>query len=277
VNFDAATAVRPTSGGGYLAELDPQWSIGGRPHGGYLLAVLGRAAGSALAAAGAEHPHPWAGSAHYVSSPAAGPAEIETELLRVGRSASQLRARLSQGGRTRVEALFTMGRLEPSDQPWWVDEPAVELPPLAECVHLPAPGPGIGVELAIHQVVDQWLDPACLGFASGRPTGRPEMRGWLGFADGRAPDPLGLLMALDGLPPATLELGTTGWVPTLELTCYIRALPQPGPLRVRQRARLVQSGYVDEVCDIWDSSGRLVGQASQLAGVRLSGPPAGQA
>jgi hypothetical protein len=39
---------------------------------------------------------------------------------------------------------------------------------------------------------------------------------------------------------------------------------------VRQRARLVESGTVDESCDVWDSRGRLVAQATQLAGIRTS-------
>ena len=44
---------------------------------------------------------------------------------------------------------------------------------------------------------------------------------------------------------------------------------------VRQRARLVQADLVDEVCHVWDSRGRLVAQATQLAGVRVGGafPP----
>jgi hypothetical protein len=40
---------------------------------------------------------------------------------------------------------------------------------------------------------------------------------------------------------------------------------------VRQRALLVQADLVDEVCHVWDSRGRLVAQATQLAGVRVFG------
>ena len=54
--------------------------------------------------------------------------------------------------------------------------------------------------------------------------------GLLRFVDGRDPDPLALLYAVDALPPATFDLsGTTGWVPTLSLTAYVRAPPAPGP------------------------------------------------
>ena len=56
---------------------------------------------------------------------------------------------------------------------------------------------------------------------------------------------------------------------------YVRGVPAPGPLMVRQRARLVQAELVDEMCHVWDSRGRLVAQATQLAGVRVgaASPP----
>jgi hypothetical protein len=49
----------------------------------------------------------------------------------------------------------------------------------------------------------------------------------------------------------------------------VRRVPAPGPLYVRHRARLVEADIVDEACDVWDSRGRLVAQATQLAGVRV--------
>ena len=75
--------------------------------------------------------------------------------------------------------------------------------------------------------------------------------------------------ALDSFPPATFDIEMTGWVPTLELTTYVRGVPAPGPLRVLQQARLVRDGRLDEACFVWDSAGRLVGQATQLAMIRL--------
>ena len=74
---------------------------------------------------------------------------------------------------------------------------------------------------------------------------------------------------MDAFPPATFDIEFSGWVPTLELTVYIRALPAPGPVRVLQRAELIDALRVDESCYLWDRSGRLVAQGRQLAGVRL--------
>ncbi|HET6949582.1 MAG TPA: thioesterase family protein, partial [Acidimicrobiales bacterium] len=197
------------------------------------------------------------------------------EVLRRGRGMSQVRARLVQSGTTRVDATFTCGRLDPDTRPWWGGAPAPGLPPRDEIEEGRVAGPG-GLTLPIRQHVDIRLDPATAGFALGGPAGVGELRAWFGFVDGRAADPLALLLAVDSLPPATFDLaGTTGWVPTLSLSAYVRALPAPGPLVIRQRANLVERNLVDEVCEVWDSRGRLVAQATQLAGVRTSGGGAG--
>ena len=275
--FDSVTAVTPSDGrqssGAYDMAVDPDWTIGGRPNGGYLLATMARAARSALASAeGPDHPHPVTATAHYLTPPSPGAAEVHTEVLRRGRRMSQVRARLEQRGSPSVEAVFTLGRHDPDAEPWWTDLEAPRLPPIDECVRAQGVGPG-GVELAIMNQVHVRLDPETAGFTAGRPSGTAEVRGWLAFADGREPDPLALLYAADSFPPATLELATLGWVPTLELTVYVRGVPSPGPLIVRQRARLVQAELVDELCHVWDSRGRLVAQATQLAGVRVGGAP----
>ena len=107
-----------------------------------------------------------------------------------------------------------------------------------------------------------------MGWAVGRPSRVGELRGWLALDDGREPDPLFLLTVVDAFPPASFDLGLSGWVPTIALTAYVRALPAPGPLIVRQRARHVAGGRVDEDCDVWDSAGHLVASGYQLAGVR---------
>src|SRR6266508_692377 len=75
-DFDVATAVVP-AGDGFTASVDPGWTIGSRPNGGYLLALATRAA---LAVTG--QPHPLAVSAHFVAPPSLGPADLEVHLLR---------------------------------------------------------------------------------------------------------------------------------------------------------------------------------------------------
>jgi hypothetical protein len=113
------------------------------------------------------------------------------------------------------------------------------------------------------------LEPDSMGFTSGRPSGRGELQGWLALPEDEAFDATSLVFAVDAFPPATFDIEFSGWVPTLELTVYVRALPAPGPVRVLQRAHLIDGGRVDESCFVWDTSGRLVAQGTQLAGIRL--------
>lgn len=273
-SFAEATAVnRRADGSGYDIDLDPGWAIGDKPNGGYLTATLARAAVLEAARAGVDHPHPLAVSTTFLRAPDAGPAAVEVTVLRAGRGASQLQATLRQHDRLCVTALLTLGTLT-DDAAWWDDLPVPDLPSIEDCLLLPDTSP-VGVPIHLMRNVHERLDPSTLAWGAGKPAGRGELRGYAAFADGTPWEPLSVLLALDCYPPATFDLGTAGWVPTLELTCYVRGVPAAGPLRVRQRAQLVQGSRVDEVCEVWDSSGRLVGQATQLAGVRTpDGPPA---
>jgi hypothetical protein len=245
----------------YDVELEASWSIGTKPHGGYLLSTM---AGLAL---DDDHPHPMAISAHYVQSPDAGPATVDVERLRTGRSVSSSRIRLAQDS-IRVEALLTAGLLSPdADITWSSGEPPM-LPPVEDCPRAPAEGP-TGLRVGQLDHCDLRLDPATAMWAVGAPTGRPEVRAWIRRDDGNDPSLLDLIVFADALPPVTFDLGLMGWVPTLELTVLIRALPAPGWIRAVQKGRLLQGGWLDEECELWDSEGRLVAQARQLAGYRV--------
>lgn len=268
--FDRATAVQAVGEDRFVCDLDPGWTVGPKPNGGYLLAVAARAASEALAARGNGHRDPLASTAHYLRAPDPGPAELHTDVLRQGRRASQVRAVISQGGKVCVDVAVTVGTLpEQPPAPWWSGLTPVALPPIEACAPIPAHREGMAFTVAIMDRVDLRMDPAVLGFASGAPGGGGEVRGWISLADGRPVDPLALLFLVDALPPATFELAATGWVPTLSLSAYVRARPAPGPLRISQRAQLVADDRVDEVCEVWDSSDRLVAQATQLAGIRI--------
>jgi len=262
--FDLATAVEALSPGRYRAQLSPGWAIAGTTHGGYLLAVATRAA---MEQAAPGHDHPIAVSAAYPERAPSGPVEIEVELLRSGRSTSVLRSRLVADGTVRLEALVTAGRLD--GDLLHSGPPSPAMPPEADCpVAPPVMGP------LLDRLVER-LDPATTGFATGQPAGIGELRAWVRFADGREPDPLSMTLFGDCLAPPTFDLPQVqlGWVPTLQLSVFVRAVPATGPLVIRTVARSVGSGAVDETCDIWDATGRHVAVAHQLAAVRPATQP----
>ena len=80
-----------------------------------------------------------------------------------------------------------------------------------------------------------------------------------------------MLFAGDALPPATLPLGSSGWVPTVQLTSYVRRVPKSEWLRGRRLAVVIADGLVDERCELFDETGQMVASSSQLAMVRLPG------
>ncbi len=270
LSFDAATEVRPTGDPDlFETEVHELWTVGDKPNGGYLLALLGRAA---LIAGRGDGDPDWevvSSAITYLGPPRLGPASIHTTLLRRGRSAAHVRAVLVEGGADLVDAVFVLGALPAAS----VRYDAIELlraPDPEHCVRLPPRMPG-GVHVGIMEVLDLRLDPDTMPLADPHPPAdaRAELRGWSRFADGRDPDPLSLLFAVDAIPPATFRIGSTGWVPTLQMSAYVRARPAPGWLGIRMTANLVVGGMVDETCILWDSRGQVVAQSTQLARLRF--------
>lgn len=261
--FAAATVVERVADGRFAAEIDPAWSIGGVPNGGYLLAILARAA-----LAESTDADPLAISGHFTRPPAFGPAEVHVELVKRGRQVSTVRATLWQDGKARLDTLISTGRLpEPDPTLAYDDRPAPQLPEPGAC---PRSEHGV-LPVALLDVVEQRLDPATSPFKLGdggvetAPSGTPELRGWIRLADGADPDPVFLALACDAFPPTVFNLGAFGWAPTVELTLLLRGRPAPGWLRCETSTGSVSGGWFDEGCRLWDSTGRLVAQSRQLA------------
>ena len=147
-----------------------------------------------------------------------------------------------------------------------------QLPPPGECAG-PEAAPADSRKRA--PLLDRFelrLDPATAGWAVGAPSGHGLIQGWFRLPDGRQPDPLMLLLAVDALPPVSLDLGIRSWAPTLELTVHVRAWPAPGWLRLKHSTRNFAHGYLEEDAEVWDSTDRLVAQSRQLARVSAARP-----
>ncbi len=280
--FDEGSAVTARVGepGVYDSVLGEGWRIGGGVNGGVLLAIAGRALGTELGTADGDrpaHPDPLAISAYYLSPGVPGPATVRTSVVRRGRAVSTGQASLLQddgagGELERVRFLATYGDLESVDGDITTSAAPPDLPPPDRCVSAAQAPPDFLKHASLLQRLDMRLDPATTGWAVGKPSGNGVIRGWLRMADGREPDPLLLLLAVDALPPVAFELGLPGWTPTLELTAHVRARPAPGWLRVSLTNRTLAGGFLEEDAEVWDSEGRLVALSRQLARASVPAP-----
>ena len=210
-------------------------------------------------------------SAHFLRPPAVGAADAAIEVLHEGRTVSTVRASLRQDGQTCVEALVTLGHLDGTSAVWRGDIDAPAVAPLADCTRVIAVTEAF--EVPLMDQLDLRLDPGSMGWTVGSPTGRGEHVGRLALLDEPGFDPLSLLVAVDAFPPATFDVEVSGWVPTIQLSAYVRARPADGPVVVRHRAQVIAQGRVDESTTVWDRNGAVVAQATQLAGIRLGSRP----
>ena len=273
--FDHALALRSGSRPGQrYAGFDDLWRIGNGVHGGLLLA-LGAAA--LRAELDGRHPDPVAFSAVFPTASVPGDVTLESDVLRAGASLSQAQVRLLQpaadGGdlaeRMRAVALF--GDLGKRAEPVLKTAAAPAIPAPDECV-----GSDGAIDFLAHStLLDRMeirLTPQTAGWAAGQPSGAGVLHGWVRFSDGREPDVLAVLWALDAMPPVAFDLGLYGWTPTLEFSAHLRAHPAPGWLQVELTTQTVVGGLMEEDARIWDSTGRLVGQSRQMCGWRVPPP-----
>ena len=97
-------------------------------------------------------------------------------------------------------------------------------------------------------------------------SGTATVRGWFEFGDGRPVDTLGLLMIADAFPPPVFNIPVPrAWVPTIELTVHVRAVPVGTRVACVFRSRIIQGGLVEEDGEMWDQAGNLVAISRQMA------------
>ncbi len=262
-----AAAVEPSGPGRFAVELSPLYTVGDHPHGGYLQCLVANGALAAASAEGGSHLHATSVSTNFVNAPTVGPGELRVEVRRIGRGVSFVYAALYQESELSLESLVTLGSLREAGAARYQGARPVEFAALERSASWAGTD-----EFAITRVLDVRLDPSTSGWWEGQRSNQAEIRAWLRLDDGEASwDAWSVLFASDALPPATLPLGSSGWVPTLQLTSYVRRPPTSEWLRARQRAVVIADGLVDERCELFDDAGNLVASSSQIAMVRLPG------
>ena len=277
--FSETVAVRSIGDGCYTAELDERWNLRPLPQGGIITAIAVRAMEKELA-----HDEQTPRTLHttFAAQVAHGPLEVEVEILRAGRSMSQLRAEVRNPGTERghlttcvfggTRAGFDFTDLRPPDQ----------IPDPMECPSFRDPLPE-GVPA--FEPMPFWAE-----LVEGRPVlghppwedyepDRAERAMWYRFDDapflddGRL-DPLALIVLADTMPGAVGEMvgrSDPPWfAPSIDLTVHFLDQCRSSWVLAHNRARFAGDGYASADMALWDCGDdgartpRLVAYATQM-------------
>ena len=259
--FDHDTQISELEPHRYHGTVSDRWGIAGVPNGGYVMAIALAALTRSL-----PKPDPLTLTAHFFNPCRPGPVEIAVEVIKVGKRHANGMARLLQEEREVARILASFGDLASATGPTHVAGAPPALPPIED--------PSTRVEMVaapeITRRFDHRFDPTSVGWFTGKPSGKAEIRAWQRFADGRPTDIASLVLFADSLSPPIFEVVSPGWAPTIELTVHIRNRPAPGWLRSVFRTRFLYNGYLEEEGELWDENDRLVAQSRQLATVPRS-------
>ncbi len=254
-------------------ELNEHWTIGPKVHGGAMVALCANAARTAYAGPGQQ---PVVVAANFLWAPDPGAMRLVTSIRKRGRRISVVDVELTQGDRTAVHAVVTLGEPEHFLPGEHAGAGAIGAAPLLSAnpvVDLMAPEPpddvapiGPGHPLAGLVNLGEGCDvrPVVSTLRSGA-DGRPPVIQMWARPRGVAPDALFALMCADLSAPVTFAVDRTGWAPTVQLTAFLRALPVDGWLRVMCTCMEIGQDWFDEDHIVVDHVGRIVVQSRQLA------------
>lgn len=261
MSFSDATSVEVVGPGHYRATAVEGWDILGVTNGGYLLAIAARAmgvetGGRKLASI----------SGRYIAPTHPGMIEVTVEVLKQGRTVSNLRATMVDGDRTLMiaDGTFVQAGAARAELTRTYGTPP-QLPPIGDCVRIlpaedrPFPPP-------VTSKVEIYLHPDHSRFGARSADLMPEVVGWMRLPDGERLDDHGIVFASDAFPPAIFGSDfPIGWTPTIDLSVQVR---DPGPhewLMCRFYTRYITGGWMEEDGEIWDTAGNLVGLSRQTA------------
>jgi len=265
--FDRDTALTPLAGDRFGVSIDRGWWIIRGPNGGYIAAILAKAAAATVADEG----RPLRSlTIHFLRPPQEGPAEVEAVIERSGRTVTTVSLRLIQNDK--VQAIATAAHAVPRKMDGFVHAEMPDVPPPADCtprVRTPTPdGP------TLHERYDQRFVIGPTPFSDEPRTREARTGGWIRLNEQRPWDAAEIAAISDAWPPAVFASSDmpdeTGGVPTVDLTVHLlnpealAELPPDAFVLVDFRTRAVQGGYLEEDGEIWSEDGVLLAQARQV-------------
>ncbi|MCR9095822.1 MAG: thioesterase family protein [bacterium] len=265
--FDRDTALTRLTDGRFEVRIDRGWWIIRGPNGGYIAAILAKAAAATIDDPG----RPLRSlTIHFLRPPQEGPAEVEAVVERSGRTVTTVSVRLLQNGK--VQAIATAAHAVPRKMEGFIHAAMPDVPPPSECaprVRTPTPdGP------TLHERYDQRFTIGPAPFSDEPRTREARSGGWIRLKESRPWDAAEIAAISDAWPPAVFASSdmpeTTGGVPTVDLTVHLlnpealAALAPEAFVLVDFTTRAVQGGYLEEDGEIWSEDGILLAQARQV-------------
>lgn len=272
--FLAATAVTPVAGaaGRFVCELNDQWLAPTIPFGGLMSSIAVRALQLSL-------PEPSqtlrTATTVFASQIPAGTAEIDVEVLRVGRGMSQLMARVRSVDRSGPGHMTTAVFGSARSGFEFTDLVAPDAPPPADCPLPEDPPPPYA----------QWRAPVFDNFESRRVRnhapwhtdweagGPAEAVRWLRFVEtprlpNRELDPVAYVTLADFMPAGIGQKLGPGypifWGFSCDLTVHVFETTRSDWILQRVHCRHAGAGYASAEIELWDEDRRLVAYATQM-------------
>jgi len=296
-SFTDAMRLTPVSSDGTVSrfdgELNENWTIGPKVHGGVMLALCANAARTALRGGqersdsgdrhggqersdsgdrhGGQQDHPGtngvepiAVSGSFLWAPDPGPQRVTATIRKRGRRVNLVDVELSQGDRVAVHAVITLAELETDDAPLLSDNPVIPLMTPDPPPGLDPIGPGHPMADIVHLARGCDIRPSLTTMQPRSDGGPPVIEYWVRPRD-CAPDVLFALVCGDVSAPVTFGVNRFGWAPTVQLTAYLRAVPADGWLRVLCTTMQIGHEWFDEDHVVVDAKGHVIVQSRQLA------------
>ena len=257
--FDQDIGMTPAGDNRYKAAVAGNWSINGTPDGGYLMALLARAAMQHSEKKGLSLL-----TANFIGRSEPGPAELIVAKRGATLNFDRWQVSLIQAQAEKLRSMVTLTSLAPGQAGKRYEKTAPVLVPPETCIKF-GDMPGY----TLFDNMDVRLDPACSGWITGDLAARSELKGWIKFKDDRPFDQAALMLIADAFPPPIfVSQGMVAWVPTLEMSVNVRNRPESRWLKCVFRSRFLNGGMVEEDGEIWDEAGELAAISRQVAQYR---------
>jgi len=260
-NFEASTQVQVSDENLHHLDISDLWNVGRIPNGGYLMAHVGKSMAARLV-----NPHPISVTGYYLDKSENKTADVHHEVLREGKSISTVSSKLIQDGSERIRFTAAFSDLDKTRGENFCEAAAPSIAAFDSCI----PVSEVAPSLRMYEQFNMRFDPDSTGWNDGSYKNKAEMNVWLEYRDQSAFDVFSLLMVPDILPPVVFtRFGAKGWVPTIEMTVNIRAVPNTNRLQLRGKTRYLTQGLLEEDVEVWDDKGNILALSRQLAKLRM--------